>query len=913
MTQEEQKLDDARQGNASWRLWGPYLSDRQWGTVREDYSPDGNAWEYFPHEHARSRAYRWGEDGLAGICDERARRCFALALWNGNDRFLKERLFGLTNSEGNHGEDVKEYYFYLDNTPTHSYMKMLYKYPHRAFPYDNLRQENGRRKSDPHSFEYELLDTGIFDGNEYTDVEVEYAKNNPKDVLIRVTLTNRGASQKEIHVLPTLWFRNTWSWEKGSPKPNLAKKDSPDPKAWFVEATHETLETMAWYCEPPKELLFVENETNVQLLYQVPNSTPFPKDGINDYIVSGAQTVNPAQQGTKAAAHYQITLDAGQTRVLKLRLSADLSLDPALGDDFDQVFTREIRNADEFYDRIAVQGMSSELKSIQRQAFAGLLWSKEFYYYVVSEWLEGDPAFPPPPASRWKGRNSRWTHLYGEDILSMPDKWEYPWFASWDLCFHSIVWAMIDPDYAKDQLRLLVREWYMHPEGQVPAYEWSFSDTNPPVHIWAAWRVYKIEKKMYGRADVDFLAKIFHQCLIYFTWWVNRKDADGNNLFQGGFLGLDNIGLFDRNSVPAGSTIYQADASSWMGQFSLIMIKVGLELAAADPKYGDMAAKFFHHFVYIADSLNHVHSLPEEYADLWDDADGFYYDVIRSPAGSFQDLKVRSLQGLMPIFAVETVSISRLQKQEGQAFPQRVKWFISKHPELIGQVSPMKPGPEASAAASDPEPSVDTVLETSPDGFMLFSLVNQEKLRRILQYMLDENEFLSPHGIRSVSQYHRDHPAEARIDGVTYTLSYAPAESIIPLFGGNSNWRGPVWFPINFLLIESLQKYHRYYGNDFKVECPTGSGKFMTLWEVSQELGRRLISLFTRRPDGTRPVYGGTQKFQQDPDWRDYILFFEYFHGDNGAGLGASHQTGWTALAAKLIQQTTEYAGTVPG
>ena len=909
ITIEEQRLHEAREGRAAWRLWGSYLSDRQWGTVREDYSAGGNAWEYFPHDHARSRAYRWGEDGLAGICDEKARLCFALALWNGNDPILKERLFGLTNGEGNHGEDVKEYYFYLDNTPTHSYMKMLYKYPHQAFPYGNLVQENARRKADPFSFEYELLDTGVFSNNEYTDVLVEYAKSTPTDILIRVSLTNRGTGQKEIHLLPTLWFRNDWSWESGSPKPSLAKKDSPDAQAAFVEAIHQTLGTMVLYCEMPEDLLFVENETNSERLYDVPNLSPFPKDGINDYLIHGRPSVNPEHKGTKAAAHYRFTLQPGETKIVKLRLTTELRLNPALGEAFEDIFTREIQNADEFYIRIAATGMSNELRSIQRQAFAGMLWSKQFYYYVVRDWLEGDPALPSPPEVRKRGRNSRWIHLYSKDVLSMPDKWEYPWFASWDSCFHTIVWAMIDPDYAKRQLFLLAREWYMHPEGQVPAYEWSFEDVNPPVHAWAAWRIYNIERKMFGRKDTDFLAKIFNRCLLYFTWWVNRKDADGNNLFQGGFLGLDNIGLFDRNQVPAGATIYQADASSWMGLFSLTMIKIGLELAAIDATYDDMASKFFQHFVYIADSLNHVHSLPSQYADLFDDEDGFYYDVIRWRS-KFVPLKVRSLQGIMPMFAVETISNSAVEQEVGKEFGEQLKWFIRHHPELVIQVSPTRGTPNGIEAGV--EMPVNAMLEASSEGMFLFSLVSKEKLRRLLRYMLDEKEFLSPYGIRSVSQFHRDHPVHLHLDEATYTLTYAAAESITQSFGGNSNWRGPVWFPINFLLIESLQKYHHYYGDDFKVECPTGSGKFMTLWEVSQELSRRLISLFTRRADGTRAVYGSTRIFQQDANWRDCILFFEYFHGDNGAGLGASHQTGWTGLVAKLIQQTTEYANKSP-
>jgi Mannosylglycerate hydrolase MGH1-like glycoside hydrolase domain len=909
MTTEEQRLQEAREGQAPWRLWGPYLSDRQWGTVREDYSPGGEAWNYFPHDHARSRAYRWGEDGLAGICDEKARLCFALALWNGNDPILKERLFGLTNDEGNHGEDVKEYYFYIDNTPTHSYMKMLYKYPHRAYPYSDLVEENRRRKPNPESFEYELLDTGVFAGDEYTDILVEYAKSAPTDILIRISLTNRG-SAKQIHVLPTLWFRNEWSWGNGSPKPSLEKGNSADPQAWLVEARHEKLGTMALYCEPAKELLFVENETNFQRLYDTPNPNPFPKDGINDYLIHGRNTVNPEQRGTKVSAHYDFTLSPGETKVLKLRLTPETSLQAALGPTFNQVFVREIGNADAFYNRIAAPGMSSELRSIQRQAFAGMLWTKQFYYYVVDDWLEGDQAFPPPPEVRKRGRNSRWVHLYNKDVLSMPDKWEYPWFASWDSCFHTIVWAMIDPDYAKQQLYLLAREWYMHPEGQVPAYEWAFEDVNPPVHAWAAWRIYKIEKKMYGRGDLNFLAKLFNRCLLYFTWWVNRKDAEGNNLFQGGFLGLDNIGLFDRSRVPADARIFQADASSWMGLFSLTMIKIGLELAEADPKYDDMAAKFFQHFVYIADSLNHVRSLPVEYADLFDDQDGFYYDVIRLKSGSFVPLKVRSLQGVMPIFAVETISREAVE-QAGRELGEQLRWFVKHHPQLVTQVTPTRAVIEEMAARA--EAPMESMLEASAESRFLFSLVDKEKLRRLLRYMLDENEFLSPHGIRSVSRFHRDHRVELQLDGTTYSLSYAPAESVTQTFGGNSNWRGPVWFPINFLLIESLQKYHHYYGSDFKVECPTGSGNFMTLWEVSQELSRRLVALFTSRADGTRPCYGGTQIFQQDPNWRDYVLFFEYFHADNGAGLGASHQTGWTGLVAKLIQQTTEYANRPPG
>jgi hypothetical protein len=901
MTQEETRLADANAGKVPWRQWGPYLSDRQWGTVREDYSEGGTAWDYFPHDHARSRAYRWGEDGLAGICDDQALLCFALALWNGNDPILKERLFGLTNSEGNHGEDVKEYAFPLDNTPTHSYMKLLYKYPHAAYPYADLVAENARRKADPRSFEYELLDTGVFANNAYTDVGVEYAKNTPTDILIRITLTNRGPQPKDLHVLPTLWFRNTWSWQVGNPKPSLRTLASPTPGTEVIEATQQDLGVMSLYCQTPDELLFVDNETNFQRLYGTVTPGAFPKDGINDYVVHGAPTVNPAKTGTKASAHYHVTVGAGQSVVLKLRLISG-SPGGSLGADFDAVFVREIQNADEFYNRVSAAGMVPDLKMIQRQAFASLLWNKQFFYYVVDDWLQGDPAFPAPPTSRLTGRNSRWGHFYAEDVISMPDKWEYPWFASWDLCFHTIVWALIDPQFAKDQLVLLAREWYMHPEGQVPAYEWSFNDVNPPVHAWAAWRVYQIEKKMYGTGDVAFLSQIFNRCLLYFTWWVNRKDADGNNLFQGGFLGLDNIGVFDRNSVPDGATIYQTDGSSWMGLFALTMIKIGLELSATVEQFDDMAVKFFQHFVYLADSLNHSH-VTGPMADLWDDQDGFYYDSVRLQSGAFQQLRVRSVEGLMPLFAVETVLTTDIERAEGKDFQYRIDSFLKKHPELALSVSTVK----NAAGLDQPCPPADSMQDVPP-GRVLLSMVSKDKLTQMLKYALDENEFLSPGGIRSVSRYHLDNPVNLNFDGANYSLNYAPAESITQSFGGNSNWRGPVWFPINYILIESLQKYHYYYGDDFKVECPTGSGNMMTLWEVSQELSRRLISIFARGADGTRPVYGGTQPFQQDPNWRDCLMFFEYFHGDNRAGLGASHQTGWTSLVAKLIQQTTTYS-----
>jgi hypothetical protein len=906
LTVEEQRLEASRTNAADWRLWGPYLSERQWGTVREDYSADGSAWDYFPHDQARSRAYRWGEDGIAGISDSSSRLCFSIALWNGADPILKERLFGLTNSEGNHGEDIKEYAFYLDNTPTHSYMKMVYKYPHSAFPYADLLAENNRRKADPASFEYELLDTGAFAQNRYSDLQVEYAKADVADILIRITVTNRGDQPQRLHLLPTLWFRNTWSWKPGTPKPALTIGNSADPAVEVIQADHPELGTMLLYCDKSEELLFVENETNFERFGWGKNASGFPKDGINDYIVSNRPTVNPAHQGTKSSVHYDLMLQAGETRIVKLRLTHSAPLTPALGADYDSVFAARIQEADDFYARIQADGMSDDLKSVQRQAFAGMLWCKQFYSYVVEEWLNGDPVGPPPPESRKEGRNSRWLHFYAEDVLSMPDKWEYPWFASWDACFHTVVWAMIDPEFAKGQLLLLAREWYMHPEGQVPAYEWSFDDTNPPVHAWAAWRIYNIEQKMYGTADLDFLTEIFERCLLFFTWWLNRKDKEGNNLFQGGFLGLDNIGVFDRDEVPDGTTIYQVDASSWMGLFTLTMGKIGWELESSNSKFDGMGAKFLQHFVYIADALNHVATLPDGMAELWNEDDGFFYDVLRKPDGTFQELKVRSVEGLLPIVAVELITEDWSESMDDR-FWARLQWFLGNHPEILNQLTSKSIVPPA------PGTPINDVLERSQKGDFLFTLVEKDKLTRILKYLLDESEFLSPHGIRSVSQYHRDHPVTVDIVGTDYTLQYAPAESNTRSFGGNSNWRGPVWFPINFLLIEALQKYDYFYGEDFKVECPTGSGNLMTLWEVSQEISRRLISIFARDANGSRPVYGGTQYFQTDPHWRDYLLFFEYFHGDNGAGLGASHQTGWTGLVAKLIQQTTEYANKPPG
>jgi Mannosylglycerate hydrolase MGH1-like glycoside hydrolase domain len=882
MTEEEKRLEEARLRVAHWRRWGPYLSERQWGTVREDYSPIGTAWEYFTHDQARSRAYRWGEDGIAGISDNRQRLCFAIALWNGQDAFLKERLFGLTGSEGNHGEDVKEYYFYLDSTPTHSYMKYLYKYPQRAFPYSELVHANkGRSRTQQ---EFELLDTGVYDEDRYFDVFIEYAKKTPDDILIQISVLNRGPEQKTVHLLPTLWFRNTWSWNHGNDKPSLREIKSGG--LLCIEASHSTLGKRCLSCEGPTAFLFTENETNQERLFGVKNSSPYVKDGINDYVVHGRkEAVNPDQTGTKAAVHYVLKCAPGKTKTVRLRLTDSKILTEPFGASFEGIFRDRKGEADEFYSRITPKELTEDVRSVQRQAFAGMLWNKQFYHYVIEEWLNGDPAGPIPPAERRLGRNHDWIHLYNDDILSMPDKWEYPWFAAWDLAFHLIPFAMIDPDFAKQQLVLLTREWYMHPNGQIPAYEWAFGDVNPPVHAWAAWRIYKIEKRMFGRADRLFLERVFQKLLLNFTWWVNREDAEGNNVFQGGFLGLDNIGVFDRSArLPTGGHIEQSDGTSWMGMYCLNMLAIAMELAKENPSYEDIASKFFEHFLYIADAMNHIGG---EKAELWDEEDGFYYDVLHLPDDRHLRLKVRSLVGLIPLFAIETLEPEALDALPG--FKRRLEWFIRNRRDLARNVA---------------------CMETQGIGHRrLLSIVGREKLKQILSKMLDEKEFFGPYGIRSVSRFHADHPYILELDGERHRVDYEPAESSSGLFGGNSNWRGPVWFPVNFLLIESLQKFHYYLGDDFKVECPTGSGNAMTLWEVAAELSHRLMKIFFKDSSGRRPVHGGTEKFQTDPHWRDLILFPEYFHGDNGAGIGASHQTGWTGLVAKLIQQCGEYYG----
>ncbi len=878
-TREEVRLRESQDRTAHWKRWGPYLAERQWGTVREDYSPHGTAWDYFPHDHARSRAYRWGEDGIAGITDNHGRLCLALALWNGRDPILKERLFGLTGSEGNHGEDVKEYYFYLDSTPTHAYMKYLYKYPQAAFPYDALVTENRRR--DRRVPEFELIDTGVFDADRYFDVVVEYAKASPDDVLVRITATNRGPEAAELHLLPTLWYRNTWSWDTVGPERPVMRVGEGSRHA-LIETEHPSLGSRWLYCEGAPALLFTENDTNVERLFGRPNPTPYVKDSINDYVVGGKpHAVNPEQRGTKAAAHYRLAIGPGQSVSTRLRLVNSPLPAGAFGEDFEVVFGHRLREADEFYDTVVPRRLSDDGKRVMRQALAGLLWSKQFYHYSVQRWLDGDPASPAPPAERLHGRNHEWRRLYNEDVVSMPDKWEYPWYAAWDLAFHMIPFALIDPDFAKAQLVLFLREWYMHPNGQIPAYEWAFGDVNPPVHAWAALRVYRIERRLRGKGDREFLEKIFHKLLLNFTWWVNRKDTEGKDVFQGGFLGLDNIGVFDRSApLPTGGHIEQSDGTSWMGMYCLNMLAIALELAKQDPAYEDVASKFFEHFVYIAHATRH---LGGERINLWDDADGFYYDVLHSDGAAYP-LKVRSMVGLVPLFAVETLEPEIVDKLPG--FKRRMQWFIDNHPEFRDNVE----------AAS--RPGVGTRR--------LLAVVSREQLPRVLRFMLDEAEFLSPHGVRALSRYHRDHPYVLHLDGMDHRVDYEPAESSSGLFGGNSNWRGPVWFPMNYLLIESLQKFHYFYGDALKVEFPTGSETSLNLWQVATELSRRLTRIFLRGADGRRPVYGGTEKLQRDPHWRDLLLFYEYFHGDNGAGIGAAHQTGWTGIVAKLLQQSGE-------
>jgi hypothetical protein len=877
MTNEEIRLAESRDRKKHWKRWGPYLSERAWGTVREDYSPHGTAWEFFPHDYARSRVYRWNEDGLAGISDRHQLICFSLALWNERDPILKERLFGLTGNEGNHGEDVKECYFYLDNTPTHSYMQYLYKYPQAAFPYTQLVEENRRRGKDRP--EFELLDTGVFAENRYFDVFVEYAKADVEDMLIRITAFNRGPEPARLRLLPTVWFRNTWSWVDSGARPDMRAVPG------AIELNHPNYGKRWLYYEGSPELLFVENETNAQRLYGIANGCECAKDGINDYIVQGkGAAVSATAMGTKAATHYAVEIAPGASVSIHLRLTnIDFSGVPrAAFDGFDKIFAQRKREADDFYATVIPQELSPDAQNVMRQCFAGMLWSKQFYHYVIRQWLNGDPDNPPPPAERRNGRNSNWPHLYNADVISMPDKWEYPWYAAWDLAFHCIPLALVDSDFAKEQLILMLREWYMHPNGQLPAYEWAFDDVNPPVHAWAAWRVYKIDKKRNGHGDHEFLERVFHKLMLNFTWWVNRKDAEGMNIFQGGFLGLDNIGVFDRSApLPTGGYIEQSDGTSWMAMYTLNLLAIAMELATFDPSYEDVASKFWEHFVFIAHAMSHR---GQDGVGLWDEMDGFFYDVLKFPDGRKYPMRIRSMVGLIPLFAVETLDSEVLDRLPG--FKRRMEWFIDNRPDLVGNMACMRTPGRGQRR--------------------LMSIADREQLRRILQIMLDEAEFLSPHGIRALSQRHRHQPYTLYVNGTDHRVDYEPAESTTGLFGGNSNWRGPIWFPVNYLLIESLQKFHYYYGDSLKVEFPARSGNLMNLWQVAKELSQRLTRIFLRDPSGRRPVAGPLEEFQSDPLWRDLVLFHEYFHGDTGAGLGASHQTGWTGLVAKLLQQSGE-------
>jgi hypothetical protein len=913
MDTEHERLSN---DGAAWKRWGPYLAERAWGTVREDYSPDGSAWQHFPHDHARSRAYRWNEDGLLGICDDQQRLCFSLALWNERDAILKERMFGLSGPEGNHGEDVKEYYFYLDSTPTHSWMRALYKYPQAAFPYDELVAENRRRGYD--APEYELVDTGVFNEGRYFDLQISYAKVEPDDILIAIEVTNRGPAAAPLHLLPTLWFRNTWSWGATEQSVQHAKRnmqagqtqsegatthylayaerseDTPTEAApahdgdrpllriggaGRISAEHTDLGSYSLACEGNPSLLFTENETNQERLYGINNRWPYVKDAFQRYLVEGrTDAVNPARSGTKAAAHYHKVLEPGATWTIRLRLSAGEGPDDPFAD-VETIMAQRQAEADAFYAALQPELLHSDEQLVQRQAFAGMLWTKQFYAYDVAIWLEGDPAQPKPPNERRRGRNYEWHHLNTNDIISMPDKWEYPWFAAWDLAFHCLPLALLDPEFAKDQLILMGREWLQHPNGQVPAYEWAFDDVNPPVLAWAAWRVYKIDQRRSGKSDYAFLERAFHKLLLNFTWWVNRKDTEGNNVFQGGFLGLDNIGVFDRSRpLPTGGHLEQADGTAWMGMFCLNMLTISLELARQNRAYEDIATKFFEHFLYIAEALNNIGGSG---IALWNEQDEFFYDVLHTEDGRNTPLRIRSMVGLIPLFAVTTIEPDLLD--ELPEFRKRLEWFLENRPHLAALVSRWH------------EPGLGERR--------LLALCRGSRMKRVLRRMLDEHEFLGDYGVRALSRYHLEHPYVFYVNDNSYTVRYLPADSDSGLFGGNSNWRGPIWMPVNYLLIESLQQFHHYYGDDFKVECPTGSGNYTTLWKIADELSQRLMRLFLRDDQGRRAIFGGVNLFQDDPHWRDLLIFPEYFHGDNGAGIGASHQTGWTGLVAKLIQQ----------
>ncbi|HEX4148309.1 MAG TPA: glucosidase, partial [Pirellulales bacterium] len=876
---ERQRMQQLHEGLVRWQRWGPYLSERQWGTVREDYSPHGTAWEYLPHDQARSRAYRWGEDGIAGMTDQHNRLCLALALWNGRDPILKERYFGLNNSEGNHGEDVKECYWYLDATPTHSYLKMLYKYSQQEYPYTWLVEENGRRGRDQR--EFELLDTGIFHEDRYFDVQLEYAKAGADDILLRLVIANRGPQAADLHVLPQLWFRNTWSWAPDAERPALSVGTHAAGNGAVgyrsIVTQHPTLERFELACGGSPELLFCDNDTNVRRLFGV-QAGGYCKDAFHEYLVGGkTAAVNPRQTGTKSAAHYKLHVEAGGSATLRLRLSNATAVDPFAG--FDALVELRRQEADAFYARLQARLEDADARQVQRQAWAGMLWSKQLYYYDVEQWLEGDPAEPPPPPERKTGRNSDWRHLNNADIISMPDKWEYPWYAAWDLAFHCIPLAQIDAEFAKQQLVLLLREWYMNALGQLPAYEWQFDDVNPPVHAWAAWRVFQLDRKQRGDSgDLDFLERVFHKLMLNFTWWVNRKDLHNRNIFQGGFLGLDNIGVFDRNAeLPEGGYISQADGTSWMAMYALNLMRISLELALHNPVYEDVASKFFEHFLYIAAAIN---SADDQGTGLWDEQDGFYYDRLHMPDGRSTVLRVRSIVGLIPLFAVETIEPELLKRLP--QFAGRMEWFLQHRPHLADLVSRWN--------------------EPGRGERRLLSLLRGHRMKKLLERMLDPGEFLSDYGVRSLSKFHQQHPYVFDCAGQRMSVDYEPAESTSAMFGGNSNWRGPIWFPINYLIIESLQKFHHYYGDDFLVECPTGSGQHATIDAVASELTRRLARIFLPGADGRRPLAGDCDKLATDPHFRDHVAFHEYFHGDTGRGLGAAHQTGWTGLIAKLLQ-----------
>ena len=870
-TTEQKRLNQTRETGIPWKKWGPYLSERQWGTVREDYSHDGNAWDYFTHDQSRSRAYRWGEDGLAGISDDKQRLCFAIALWNGRDPILKERLFGLTNSEGNHGEDVKEYYFYLDSTPTHSYMKYLYKYPQAVFPYNNLVETNRRRSRE--EFEYELLDTGVFDEDRYFDVFVEYAKADPEDILITITVHNRGPEAATLCLLPTLWFRNTWSCGKEETKPVLREG-----KGGSIVASDSKLGDRTLQCQGNPELLFTENETNTARLWGQPNASPYVKDAFHNYLVSNKEdAVNPAKMGTKAAALYRLNILAGGSQIVRLRLSAQPSDEPFRN--FDQIFASRFAEANEFYDRVTPRSLSEDERRVHRQAVAGMLWSKQYYYFDLDKWLQEHKAHPLVGENARNIRNAEWFHMLNSDIISMPDKWEYPWYAAWDLAFHTLALSLVDFDFAKDQLLLMLRNLYAHPNGQIPAYEWNFSDVNPPVHAWATLFLYNIEKEL-GRSDLRFLERSFQGLMQNFNWWINRKDPQGKNVFAGGFLGLDNIGVFDRSArLPTGGHLDQADGTAWMAFYCQNMLEMALILTEYDTMYEDIAFRFLQHFLWITYAMDRI---GDNHDEMWDSTDGFFYDLLRLPNGDAMRLKVRSMVGLLPLCASTVLKPNSLMTSHPR-LTELVDLFKQRHPDLLKHIAP---------------------ADGKFIGYAnrrLMSVCNKEKIERILRYMLDENEFFGPYGIRSLSHHHLEHPFVFHLEGQEFKVQYLPAESNTGMFGGNSNWRGPVWMPVNGLLLRALLNLYQFYGDDFKVECPTGSGKYMTMFEVAKELARRLSSIFLRDASGKRPVYGGSKKFQEDPHWRDYILFFEYFHGDNGAGLGASHQTGWTGTIARVL------------